>query len=261
MEIEGLLQFARNDVLLFAGGCIILIVMILFSTSTNLEQLFDRMHMFELSNKIRRTKMAIQSTDEHEKDCDWLVERLYLVKRLHEWRQRQIFLREIIIEYVTQGKLDKISNLDNWGPRDWQHKLLNEANEAWALINEYHDLYQRKPRGPRVRLRDNYISQVYNTLLNNPTKHLSQKSLVEACEARGGCCARACQCCMKPRGQYPNKRLYYAHCTLFCGCCVRNRGFVQHKEEHYEERCQDCERLSDISDPFPIEGCGWFKVL
>ncbi|EFE38292.1 hypothetical protein TRV_06948 [Trichophyton verrucosum HKI 0517] len=256
MEIEGLLQFARNHVLLFAGGCIILI---LFSTSMNFEQLFDRMHMYEISNEIRLKKIAIQPKDEHEKDCDWLVERLYLVQRLHKWRQRQIFLRETIVEYITQGrKLDTISNLDNWGPRDWQHKLLNEANEGWVLTNEWHDLHQRKPKGPRVRLRDNFISQAYKTLLDNPTEHLSRRSLVEGCEARGGCCARACQCCMRPRGQYPNKRLYYAHCTLFCGCCVRSRGFVLHKEE----QCKDCEGLSDISDtPFPIEGSEWFKVL
>ncbi|EFQ96666.1 hypothetical protein MGYG_08589 [Nannizzia gypsea CBS 118893] len=257
MEIEGLLRFARDHILLLAGGCIILIVMMLFSTRADFEQLFDRIHMYGTSNKIRLKKLAVQPKDEREKSCQWLIERLYLVQRLHKWRQRQIFLRETIIEFAMQGKLDKIHDLDNWGPRNWQHKLLNEAGKAWALTNEWHDLHQRKPEGPGIRLRDARISQIHKTLRNNPTKHLSQRYLVEACEARGGCCARACQCCMKPRGQYPDKRLYYAHCTLFCGCCVRSRGFVRHKEQG-----KDIEGLTDVSTtPFSIEGSGWFKVL
>ncbi|KAM5431742.1 hypothetical protein MferCBS31731_007802 [Microsporum ferrugineum] len=257
MAIGDLLQFSRDCILHLTGGCIILIVMILSGTSLNFEQLFDRMQMYRVSNKIRLKKLAVQPRDEYKRDTEWLIERLYLVQRLHKWRQRQIFLRETIIEYATQGKLDKINDLDNWGPRDWQHKLLNEAGEAWALANEWHDLHQRKPSSPRIRLRDARISQIHKTLLNNPTKHLSQEHLVEACETRGGCCARVCQYCMKPRGQYPDKRLYYAHCTLFCGCCVRSRGFVRHKEQD-----EDIEGFTDVSTtPFPIEGSGWFKVL
>ena len=61
---------------------------------------------------------------------------------------------------------------------------------------------------------------------------------------------------MKPRGQYPDKRLYYAHCTLYCGCCIRSRGFVIHKEGKGFKGV-----TGSSATPFPIEGARRFQVL
>lgn len=56
------------------------------------------------------------------------------------------------------------------------------------------------------------------------------------CILQGGCCARACRCCSKPRrglaGQVPRFEMDYKfHCTSNCGCCIRWKKSLKVSEE------------------------------
>ncbi|EAW10823.1 uncharacterized protein ACLA_052960 [Aspergillus clavatus NRRL 1] len=44
------------------------------------------------------------------------------------------------------------------------------------------------------------------------------------CVARGGCCARECGCCEKPRGTGGYGYPIHGHCTLLCACCAQTNG-------------------------------------
>lgn len=82
MEIGDLLQFPSNKVL--AGGCIILVIMILSKIGPNFEQLFDRMKICWIPNTIREIKIAFLSREEDRRAINWVNERLLLTLRLHK---------------------------------------------------------------------------------------------------------------------------------------------------------------------------------
>ena len=90
MAIGDLLQFSSNHVL--AGGCFILVIMILSTIGPNFEQLFDHMKIYWISNTIQEIKIAFLSREEDRRAINWLNERALLALRLHHWRQRQIFI-------------------------------------------------------------------------------------------------------------------------------------------------------------------------
>ncbi|EGD91981.1 hypothetical protein H112_00584 [Trichophyton rubrum D6] len=256
--IKDLLRFISDHALLLVGCCIILIIKAVFGIGPNFDMLFARMQIFWDWVSINTWNMirALQPWDELVKEEDWAIELGNLARRRHIWIQRQLFLRETIIEYAIQGKLEKVNDLDN-GSKDWQGKLLSQTRKAWALSNEWYEHHKREPTGPIIRISNILVSRKYKYLRNNPTKHLLRQDLRRACRIRDGCCARACQCCIKPRGLYPDKRIYYAHCTLYCGCCIRSRGFVKHRE-----LVKDVDDLADFSiTRFSIEDPEGFKVL
>ncbi|EGD99922.1 hypothetical protein TESG_07252 [Trichophyton tonsurans CBS 112818] len=259
MMIQDLLRFISDHTLLFAGCCMVLIIKALFGIGPNFEMLFDRMQMFWdwVSTIPWKINEAFQPSDERAREATWALEICNLARKSDIWMQRRLFLRETIIEYAIQGKLEKVDDLDKSGPKDWQDKLLSQTYIDWALSNKWYEVYKREPNGPLRRISDIVVSRIHKTLRNNPTKHLLRQDLYSACKMRDGCCARACQCCMKPRGLYPDKRIYYAHCTLYCGCCIRSRGFVKH-----EELGKDVENLADFSiSHFSIEDPKGFRVL
>lgn len=48
---------------------------------------------------------------------------------------------------------------------------------------------------------------------------------VSRCIEAGGCCARGCGCCIKPRGSSLARPRLNAHCTPACSCCLQFMGF------------------------------------
>lgn len=122
--------------------------------------------------------------------------------------------------------------MDHTGPNHWKVKLQNLVCCHWVISNSAYDVAENAPKGATIRQYTQSCSRVYVRLGKDLVKHLSQPHLVSSCATRGGCCARACQCCLKPRGLYPSKTIYYAHCMVTCGCCVRNRGFIYVDKEY-----------------------------
>ncbi|EFE44800.1 hypothetical protein TRV_00472 [Trichophyton verrucosum HKI 0517] len=109
MMIEDLLRFVSDRTLLLAGCCIILIIKAFFGIGPNFEMLFDRMQMFWdwVSTIPWKIIEAFQPSDERAREATWAIEISNLARKSHTWMQRQLFLRETIIEYAIQGKLEK----------------------------------------------------------------------------------------------------------------------------------------------------------
>ncbi|KMQ44753.1 hypothetical protein HL42_4556 [Trichophyton rubrum] len=197
----------------------------LLGIGLNFEQLFDLLGINGISDRIRAVKGWFLLPESHEQ-LKWIErmneERAYNILRT----QQSLAIKDLTIEHAIQRKLDVLSNLWNTGPKDWKHKLLEMRCLEWIDRNQEFALHLRKPEGPFTRQYERQQERKHKALATNPTKYLSQPHLVEECKTRGGCCARACQCCLRPRGLYPDKTVLYSHCTTVCGCCVRNRGFV-----------------------------------
>ncbi|KGO63523.1 hypothetical protein PITC_049050 [Penicillium italicum] len=61
--------------------------------------------------------------------------------------------------------------------------------------------------------------------------------LREDCASRGGCCGRACGCCLNRKLSY-DRQSAVGHCTIECGCCHKTRGFELSEDEkkHFATR-------------------------
>ncbi|EZF28276.1 hypothetical protein H109_00963 [Trichophyton interdigitale MR816] len=197
----------------------------LLGIGLNLEQLFDLLGMDCVSDRIRTLKRWFLLPGSREK-VKW-VEEMKKERAYYMFRtQQSLSIKELIIEYAIRGKLDVLHKPWNKGPINWKHKLLEIPCLEWIDRNQEFALILRKPEGPFIRQYERQQERKNKALAANPTKYLSQPHLVEECKTRGGCCARACQCCLRARGLYPDKTVFYSHCMAVCGCCARNRGFV-----------------------------------
>lgn len=175
---------------------------------------------------MREIEQCLQSDDERMEEINWSIEMNRLTCQRHMLTQRDIFLKELVIEYATKDKLDEIAKLDNFGPDDWQKKLQDHELRMWMNQNRRYAHFTRMPNGPISRERKTDVYRRRKMLEGNPVRYLSQQYLLDGCKERGGCCARKCQCCMKPRGLNADGKLIHTHCTVFCGCCIRRRGFI-----------------------------------
>lgn len=111
-------------------------------------------------------------------------------------------------------------NLDQW------NKELNTLNqEYWSIERLIYIQDTRCPSRP--------LKRAYTSFRKKPQWYLFHW-LCEDCASRGGCCGRACGCCIQSRRVFrPNG---HGHCTKFCDCCIRARGFEL--DEKQQDLCQ-----------------------
>lgn len=135
---------------------------------------------------------------------------------MNVFRQRDIFLRTMVLASVVMGKIKEIETFDMIGPKNWKLKLADSKQRLGTWEQYYSSLIRRQPPTSRVRrLVESWL------FLDGYGQGKHQ------CKAAQGCCARGCGCCQKPRGMILPGELYYSHCTTFCLCCTRARGFTK----------------------------------
>lgn len=97
------------------------------------------------------------------------------------------------------------------------------TQERLRIMNERYWLLKQKWSYTRSSVRFGYLGRGFD-LWRSHRRWYMHRYLVEDCAARGGCCARACNCCLD-RKIPDTRQLGVGHCTLECGCCRRDRGF------------------------------------
>lgn len=198
------------------------------------EKLFERMHLYWFATMLRDIKalFIFTSYDKQMEQVNWTHEMNALTRQKHMLEQRDIFLKELVIEYATKDKLHEISKLANDGPEDWKQKLDDQKMRMQIHQNHVYEHFARAPDGYIIREWKMRFHRANKTVRKDPIRCILEQELVDACKARGGCCKRKCQCCSKARGLSVEGRLIYTHCTLYCGCCIRDRGFTYRDPEH-----------------------------
>lgn len=156
--------------------------------------------------------------------------KLGLKIKLLQQQQRKIYLLELI------DALKKA--LPSTSPTDWEVPEEEEDNEG-AAINEVLRINQRLSLLYQSR-KDLYIdrsrSPIIAQILIDDRNGRLWGHFRRHCEIGGGCCARGCGCCEKPRRpryepNYPTV-MKRSHCTVTCGCCVQYRGFYALSDEY-----------------------------
>ncbi|KAK2878147.1 hypothetical protein FQN49_001098 [Arthroderma sp. PD_2] len=201
---------------------------LLFNIGTSFEEIFDYIRIYWVSNKIRNLKELFQSKQELKRQLDWIDMRADLQSEWEVLKQRDIFLREMFIEYATKDKLKELDGLDDLGPRSWEDKLADSRTRLWLNKRAHLETLQNIPKGPRTRgwmVKYTRVERKFSKM--GYARCLAQKEYTEPCRENGGCCARDCGCCTKPRDVSPTGEVHYSHCTSLCLCCIRRRGFVR----------------------------------
>ena len=226
----------------------------------NYEQLFDRIHLYWAATMLRSIERTILSPDEqlNQDQVKWAIEANRLTREKHMLNQRDIFLKELVIEYAIKDKLDKITELDNYGPENWQKKLQDQRLRMWINQNHRYAHFARMPNGLIIREFKPGLHRRVKAFEKDPVRSVSQVELIDGCKTRGGCCARKCQCCMKPRGLDAAGKLVQTHCTVFCGCCVRHRGFISRDSEYgagipgFVDHAKETLRIEALDEYYPV---------
>ncbi|EGD89613.1 hypothetical protein H112_03243 [Trichophyton rubrum D6] len=205
-----------------------LLFMLGFRSGISFEGLFDTLHIYWVSNKIRKTKELFQTKSQIQKQTDWVEEWEYLDEEREFLRQRDYFLRETFLDYAAKDKLDELDGLDNFGPKLWEDKLADSKARLWLNEQKHVELTGSRPEGPKIRswvMESDRIKRMVSKI--GLPRYLAQEKFVKPCKENGGCCATDCGCCSKPRDVTPSGEVFYAHCTSLCLCCIRRRGFVR----------------------------------
>ncbi|KAM5470824.1 hypothetical protein MauCBS54593_003868 [Microsporum audouinii] len=222
------LTISPTSLLNTAVFAILLLIKILFNLGPSFEQVFDGLRIYWASDRIRKIKELFQTKNQLKEQSDWIKEWEYLDAEQKALKQRDIFLRETFIEYATKDKLDELDGLDTFGPKIWEDKLADSKTRLWLNKKAHLDASKKMPEGPRIRgwmANSTRAQQVISKI--GESRYLAQEKHAKPCRDNGGCCARACGCCKKPRDVSPEGEIYYAHCTTLCLCCIRSRGFVR----------------------------------
>lgn len=82
----------------------------------------------------------------------------------------------------------------------------------------------------RMQLPADSAARGFDLWRSHPRWYL-HRVLREDCAQQGGCCARACGCCLLP--PRPDRARGAGHCTFACRCCEKARGF-EFDEENFE---------------------------
>lgn len=192
------------------------------------EKLFDTLHIYWVSNKIRKTKELFQTRSQIQKQTDWIGEWEYLDEQREFLRQRDYFLRETFLDYAAKDKLEELDGLDKYGPNLWEDKLADSRARLWLNEQKHVNLARSRPEGPKIRSWVMESDRIKRTIARiGLPRYLAQEKFVKPCEENDGCCARDCGCCSKPRDVSPSGEVFYAHCTSLCLCCIRRRGIVR----------------------------------
>lgn len=161
--------------------------------------------------------------------------------------QREIYIKEQMHALQKSLDLSSLSDTDTSSiPRrcEEQYKSLGIYEEKLENINREYLIHYRNhwkiqveaPRGP-LRCAFEFTRR--------HSMWASLPWLKEDCAGRGGCCARSCGCCAKPRDT--NRHLYnQGHCTTACACCIHAHAI------------DDQNVLDDIKDfPFDATSLPW----
>lgn len=111
-----------------------LLFMLGLRSGIGFEGLFDTLHIYWVSNKIRKTKELFQTKSQIQKQTDWVEQWEYLDEQREFLRQRDYFLRETFLDYAAKDKLEELEELDNYGPKLWEDKLADSRARLW--LNE-----------------------------------------------------------------------------------------------------------------------------
>lgn len=104
----------------------------------------------------------------------------------------------------------------DWTAREeWERELKQLNKDLWVNRRERYQHEQTKPDGLAIPDSDENILDI------------ESDEARRGCAAMGGCYARDCGCCSRPRNM--DRRPRHSHCTIECGCCIQNRGSIDQK--------------------------------
>ncbi|EFR04490.1 hypothetical protein MGYG_07498 [Nannizzia gypsea CBS 118893] len=206
---------------------VILLFRFLFGRITNFEELFDKIRIYWVSNKIRKAKELFQTDTQIQIQTDWIKKRELLDAELEVLRQRNYYLRETFIKHGMEDKLEDLDGLDNYGPSLWEDKLADSKMRLWLNRKARVEMDKTMPKGPRTRAWVVQSGRAKRKISKiGLARYLAQEEFVNPCKKNDGCCARKCGCCTKPRDVSSDGEVYFAHCTEHCLCCIGSRGFA-----------------------------------
>lgn len=149
-------------------------------------------------------------------------------------RQREIYLQEQI---STLGATPSSKSLIDWETtegeesnttttvNEYKHELLNINQRLFLLCQYRYLMFIERPNSP-------IVSELLLCVENGRWWDMRQMS----CILSGGCCARDCGCCERPRQPKTDQNrpavMDRSHCTIACGCCIRYRGFGSLSKEY-----------------------------
>ena len=149
----------------------------------------------------------------------WGQELIELEIRLCEVVQREDFLLQQC-QQMPDG-VEMVDSKQGLQQREqWQQELDSLNQEYWELQRM---LYQNALTCPIRSIEASFLTT------RTYSKWYLCYSLRNDCTWRGGCCARSCGCCQKPRGSLRSNG--HGHCTKACGCCAKARGFELNSEQ------------------------------
>ncbi|EFR04464.1 hypothetical protein MGYG_07472 [Nannizzia gypsea CBS 118893] len=147
---------------------------LLFDIGPTIEELFDCLQIFYISDFIRKVKGWFQTAESCNKQQKWINDINEETILYEFWIQENIFIRELFIDRAIQGKLEQTAKPLYYGPENWKEKLRDAEDQSWKIQNEMYKKYIRRPRGPIARQHLISQSRDRQSLATNPTKHLSQ---------------------------------------------------------------------------------------
>lgn len=161
--------------------------------------------------------------------------------------QREIYIKEQMHALRKSLDLSSLSDTDTSSiPEHYkeQHNKLGIYEEELQNINREYIIHYRNHWKLRVEAPRGPLKWAFD-VTNKRSMWASLPWLKEDCAGRGGCCARSCGCCAKPRDT--NRHLYnQGHCTTACACCIHAHAI------------DDQNALDDIKDfPFDATSLPW----
>lgn len=179
--------------------------------------------------KIRKVKGIFDAKESRRQQ----EERIRLMRNIdHDIRvlkQRDIFLRAMVLEFAAEGKVEEIEGLDFIGPKNWRKKLADSKERLRTHEGYCESLFYTAPEWPKVRGYMKSLDRLNKKWGKEKARLYLRDAGIDMCKG-GGCCSRSCGCCWRPRSMSPSGELYYSHCTVFCLCCIRERGLASLKQ-------------------------------
>lgn len=183
-------------------------------------QILQELGYFEKSQSLRKRVETLLKINSRRELREWAQKVLASDIRLGEIAQEEEHLSAELRALPGGADSAELSPAEV----ERQELLVRRVDE---LCQEYH---RQRVRHAKIEesLPYDAICWGYEQHRARPQWHMKSDKLVEHCQGEGGCCARNCGCCSKPRGK---KIQHYGHCTLECACCRRARGFGGESEE------------------------------
>lgn len=155
--------------------------------------------------------------------------------------QREICIRQQAHALQKSLHLPSVSNTDTSSIptcHEEQYKTLNGYEEELQNINHKYIKHHRNHWKLQANVPIGPVQAAFQVTRQTST-WTSLPWLKEDCAGRGGCCARNCGCCEKPRDT--NRHFYnQGHCTTACACCINANAI------------DDPDSFDDIRD-FPLD--------